>query len=48
MADELLKTLQNLLRDERELQKIQDCARSLYQGNGADNIARELLLLAGE
>lgn len=48
MADELFNTLQNLLRDERELRKIQDCARSLYQGNGADNIAQELLLLAGE
>lgn len=48
MAEQLLPTLQNLLRDDLRLKEIQDCARALYQGKGAENLARELLLLAGE
>lgn len=47
MAEELLPTLQSLLRDEEKLSRIQACAKSLYSGNGSDNIARELLSLAG-
>lgn len=48
MSEELLSILQDLLNDERRLEELQNCARSLYQGNGADNIAHELLFLAGE
>ncbi len=48
MATDLLPTLQTLLRDNDKLKQIQDCAKALYVGNGADNIAGELLSLAGE
>lgn len=48
MAEQLLPTLQDLLRDDLHLKALQDCARALYQGDGAENLARELLLLVGE
>jgi UDP-N-acetylglucosamine--N-acetylmuramyl-(pentapeptide) pyrophosphoryl-undecaprenol N-acetylglucosamine transferase len=48
MAEELLLTLQNYLGDDLRLKETQDCARALYQGNGAENLTRELLSLAGE
>lgn len=48
MAAELLPTLQSLLRDEGRLKTMQDCAKSVYQGDGSANIARELLALVGE
>ncbi|MEL6524212.1 MAG: glycosyltransferase, partial [Chloroflexota bacterium] len=46
MADELLPTLRDLLRDEQRLNEIQQCAQSLYTGNGAKHIADELLALS--
>ncbi len=48
MGQELLATLQSLLRDEAKLSRIQGCAKSLFSGNGSDNIAQELLSLAGD
>ena len=47
MADELLPALQSLLRDDVKLSGLQACAKTLDTGNGSDNIARELLSLAG-
>jgi UDP-N-acetylglucosamine:LPS N-acetylglucosamine transferase len=47
MAQELLATLQSLLRDEEKLSQMQACAKALHSGNGSENIARELLSLAG-
>ena len=48
MGQELLATLQSLLRDEAKLSQIQGCAKALFSGNGSDNIAQELLSLAGD
>lgn len=48
MGQELLATLQLLLRDDEKLNQIQNCAKLLYSGNGSDNIAQELLSLAGD
>lgn len=48
MGQELLATLQSLLRDDEKLCQIQACAKALYSGNGSDNIAQELLSLAGD
>lgn len=47
MAHDLLPTLQSLLRDEEKLSQMQACAKGLFSGNGSENIARELLSLAG-
>ncbi|MGJ3237609.1 MAG: UDP-N-acetylglucosamine--N-acetylmuramyl-(pentapeptide) pyrophosphoryl-undecaprenol N-acetylglucosamine transferase [Anaerolineae bacterium] len=47
MAHQLLPTLQSLLRDQARLQQLQACARNLYAGNGSQNIAQEMLALAG-
>jgi len=48
MSIELLPAIRDLLHDETRLQAMQSCARALYSGNGADNLARELRALAGE
>lgn len=47
MENELLPTLQKLVRDDTYLSQIQACAKSLFTGNGSENIAQELLALAG-
>lgn len=47
MAQDLLPTLQSLLRDDEKLRQLQTCAKNLFSGNGSDNIARELLSLTG-
>ena len=46
MADDLLPTLRGLLQDAERLAEIQDCAQTLYTGNGANRIAEELLALS--
>lgn len=47
MAQDLLSTLQSLLRDDEKLSQMQACAKALHSGDGTENIARELLSLAG-
>ncbi|MDQ7034356.1 MAG: UDP-N-acetylglucosamine--N-acetylmuramyl-(pentapeptide) pyrophosphoryl-undecaprenol N-acetylglucosamine transferase [Anaerolineae bacterium] len=47
MASDLLPTLAQLITDTVQLEQMQDCAKALFKGNGADNLAQELLLLAG-
>lgn len=47
MVRDLLPTLQSLLRDDAKLRQFQSCAKNLFSGNGSENIARELLSLAG-
>jgi len=47
MVNDLLSTLQSLLRDDNKLSQMQACAKALHSGNGSQNIARELLSLAG-
>lgn len=46
MSDALLPTLRHLLQDEAQLDDLQTCAHALYTGNGAQQIADELLSLA--
>lgn len=48
MATDLLPTVAQLITDTVQLEQMQNCAKALFQGNGADNIAKELLALAGE
>lgn len=48
LADTLRETLMTLLQDENKLREMQSNAKSLHRGSGADNIAAELLALAGD
>jgi UDP-N-acetylglucosamine--N-acetylmuramyl-(pentapeptide) pyrophosphoryl-undecaprenol N-acetylglucosamine transferase len=48
MADDLLPTVRALLGDEARLAAMRDCASALAQPDGAWNVAREVLALAGE
>jgi undecaprenyldiphospho-muramoylpentapeptide beta-N-acetylglucosaminyltransferase len=47
MANNLLPTLAQLVTDTVQLETMQNQAKSLFKGNGADKLAQELLLLAG-
>jgi UDP-N-acetylglucosamine:LPS N-acetylglucosamine transferase len=47
MAQDLLPTLTQLIKDTVQLGQIQHRAKGLFKGNGADNLAQELLALAG-
>ena len=48
MASQLLPTLQSLFADPARLAAMSTCASALAQPDGAWNVARELLSLAGE
>lgn len=48
LDSELLPTLQSLLQQDSRLQSLQESARALYTGNGAERLAQALLELAGE
>ena len=48
MASQLLPTVQSLLADPARLATMRACAAALAQPDGAWNVARELLSLAGE
>jgi UDP-N-acetylglucosamine:LPS N-acetylglucosamine transferase len=47
MAHDLLPTLARLITDTVQLAQMQQRAKGLFKGNGADNLAQELLALAG-
>src|SRR5664279_4108739 len=48
LADQLLPTVRSLFADPARLTAMHDCAAALAQPDGAENVARELLALAGD